>query len=443
MSGMQHSRLSIVVGTMVLLLAAGCQHAAPRVASPATPAGQTFDRCRPLAAEARTACYEERLVSMVRQEGVPAAMEALSQLSELDEDLRRDGHVYAHAIGLAAYTGADEVGQRFGECTPIFQSGCYHGVVQAYFVDLSGRQGGIDADAVNALCSEQRGPEGGRWLLFQCVHGLGHGLTMLYGHDLPRALEGCDLLLDSWERRSCYGGAFMENVVNATMPHHPATRSPADAEHGSHAQHVATAAQPSEHAHHAEGHEEHHGGHAAATAPFKALDPENPHYPCSELDERYLSACYQMQTSAVLFFNKRDFAATARFCDEAPDSVRHLCYQSLGRDINSYAEQNHAQTIRLCAVGDPRYRSWCYIGVVKNLVDLTARAEDGIAYCRAISEAEYKRACYEAVGEQIWVLEQEVERREELCRSAEPAYLDLCRGGADLLAREPVARATP
>jgi len=80
---------------------------------------------------------------------------------------------------------------------------------------------------------------------------MGHGLTMLYAHDLPRALTDCDMLSDGWDRESCYGGAFMESVINATAPHHPATMLAA-------------------HSHH----------HMAATT-FKALDPADPLYPCS------------------------------------------------------------------------------------------------------------------------------------------------------------------
>ena len=39
---------------------------------------------------------------------------------------------------------------------------------------------------------------------------------MIYAHNLPKALAGCDLLSDDWDKRSCYGGAFMENIVNVT-----------------------------------------------------------------------------------------------------------------------------------------------------------------------------------------------------------------------------------
>ena len=60
-------------------------------------------------------------------------MGALSILAKRDTDVADDGHVYAHGIGIAAYRDPQTVGETFSRCTAEFQSGCYHGVIQAYF----------------------------------------------------------------------------------------------------------------------------------------------------------------------------------------------------------------------------------------------------------------------------------------------------------------------
>src|SRR5260370_311377 len=151
-------------------------------------------------------------------------------------------------------------------CGEGFSSGCRHGVIQAYFE----ARDKVTQPEVEALCQPFKGATASRWVLFQCVHGMGHGLTMLYSHDLPRALTDCDLLGDGWDRESCYGGAFMESVINATAPQHPATMLSA-------------------HSHH----------HMRPTT-IKALDPADPLYPCSTMYERYLAACYLMQTSGMI-----------------------------------------------------------------------------------------------------------------------------------------------
>lgn len=456
-------------------------------------AAEAAARCDISAPSARAACAtEDYLLALLDRDGVARAMAELEALAASDEEIRRDGHGYAHAIGISAYTGDEEVGTVFAQCTPAFQSGCYHGVIQSYFVRHgSMRDGRFDPEPLNALCREQREDADQRWLLFQCAHGMGHGLVMQADYHLPTALGGCDLVRDAWERESCYGGVFMENVVHVTVPHHAIGRpeGAAGGGAGDHADHAAHAAAPQhaaadhsdhadhaahqaagahapqagadhahhdahadhiadpQHAHHADADHSAHADHAAAAAPVAAREPfpplrrEDPLYPCNALDERYLLACYQMQTSAILFFNGYDVAAAGRECARAPDLFRGTCFQSLGRDVSSITQQDHSRAIRLCGTVPADDQSWCHIGYAKNLVDLTADAEDGFVYCRLLGAGEFKRACHIAVGEQIWVLEDTHDRREALCAGAEPGYLSACRYGAGLPEDEVAGRA--
>jgi hypothetical protein len=373
------------------------------------------DKCGRRVSMEKVSCYEKLLVPLTSSAGVRTAMGALGSIGRLDRDVARHGHVYAHAIGIAALAPGKDVSTTFGSCNELYQSGCYHGVIQAYFEELQRQKGesAFTGEDVNAVCQAfDRAQE--RWLLFQCVHGLGHGLTMVHGHDLVLALEGCDLLVDAWDRESCYGGAFMENIVNVTNPHHPAAalaKSRGDQGH----QHAAATGRP----------------------PFKALDPTDLHYPCSILDARYQNACYQMQTSAILWHNQGDIAAAGKTCDAAPQALRTVCHQSLGRDISSYALQDHEESIRLCSLSNPRYQPWCYVGLVKNFVDLTARTDNGFAFCGKVPGVPNRMKCYEAVGEQIAVLESGQEGREALCSQSQPTYLEACRFGARLTPRKP------
>jgi hypothetical protein len=411
-------------------------------------------------------CYSEALLEVLQQEGVAQAMETLEFLSERDPNVKREGHMYAHAIGLAASPSPQQVGETFRDCRPSFQSGCYHGVIQSYFSAVSATGQQVDGQAVNALCADYRANGSDRWLLFQCVHGMGHGLTALHEHHLPSALQGCDLLTDSWEREGCYGGVFMESIVQATVPHHAVGRPHAEGHaaaaapsaaggdpHAAHAAHAQAAAEQPMHDHAgqpgaaaADAHAGHgaavdHSAHAAAGAapaaamnhePFPPLDRSEPLYPCSVLDARYLVACYQMQTSAILFYNGGDVAATAKACDGAPELYRGACYLSLGRDVSALTNQDHGAARSACGTGDPRFQVWCHIGYVKNLVDLTADPADALAYCRGTAGAELKQACYHAIGEEIWVLTSDRQRGEQWCSMAEPGHQDHCRRGAGL-----------
>lgn len=367
-------------------------------------ADSAFRTCQGLAEDARMECYDGFLVPLVGSHGVPAAMATLNALGARDAQVQIDGHVYAHGIGIAAgRAGRGEIARVFATCTEIFQSGCYHGVIQAYFENVRT----VDTASVNELCNPFSSPSASQWLRFQCVHGMGHGLTMFFGHDLPRALTSCDLLRTEWDRESCYGGAFMENVVNATAPHHAA--------HMLHS----------------------HAGMNVATTPFKALDARDLQYPCSIMAQRYLVACYNMQPSVMLHFTHGDIRAAARGCLDAPRGLRPVCYQGLGREISAYSRQNHAEAIRMCAYARDEYRPWCHVGVVKNLIDLTAKVDDGMSYCRAVTGSANRVKCYEAVGEQVATLRHDQTQREAACAPVAEAYRGACRYGARLPGARP------
>ena len=360
-------------------------------------------QCGTLGGEAKTTCYSRPLDSLAALGEVRKAMGSLARIMVLDEAVRRDSHVFAHGIGIAGGKRGGDIAATFAMCDPSSQSGCYHGVIQAYFSSATK----IGPQEVNGLCEPFRGENADRWLRFQCVHGAGHGLEMVYSHDLPKALAGCDYFQDPWDKRSCYGGAFMENIVNFTMPKHPS--------HG-----MESAASADEHA----GMD--HGDHE----PFKAIDPEDPLYPCSIVAEQYLVSCYEMQTSVILYLNRGNIAAAAKTCDTAPGKMRYVCYQSLGRDISAYALQDHAKSKAMCELGTARYQPWCYFGLVKNFVDLNARAEDGLSFCKSVTGEANKMKCYEAVGEQIGTLRNDSESRRKLCLPSESDYLSACLYGA-------------
>jgi hypothetical protein len=365
-----------------------------------------YQRCGSLSGDAKINCYSKPLDSLASRGLVRVAMVALAHIGVLDIDVRRDGHVFAHGIGIAAGKSRSDVGKAFAMCDESNQSGCYHGVIQAYFATAKN----IGPTEVNSLCELFRGPTADRWLRFQCVHGMGHGLEMIYGHNLIKALASCDDLADPWDRTSCYGGAFMENIVNVTMPKHP---SHALAEHG--------------------------GMQMAGmeASPFKAIDPADPLYPCSIVEARYVGACYQMQTSVILYLNHGNIGAAAKTCDTAPEPMRYTCYQSLGRDISSYALQDHAKAIQMCSLGTPKYQPWCFVGLVKNFVDINARASEGLSLCKELTGETNKVKCYEAVGEQIGTLRNEAEARRALCQPSEPDYLDVCLRSAGIDAVTP------
>src|SRR5712691_10340244 len=361
------------------------------------PVSNGMEACRRYVNEARRTCYSHVLSDRLTKHSLADAVATLDAITSADAHAAEHAHEYAHGIGIEAYGLSPDISSNFAACGDGYSSGCRHGVIQAYFVS----QQEVTQPEVEALCQPFKSATASRWVLFQCVHGMGHGLTMFRGHDLPRALGDCDLLTDSWDRESWYGGAFMESVINATTPHHPATMLAA-------------------HSHH----------HMSATT-FKALDPGDPLYPCSIMAERYLNACYQMQTSVMLNLNHGDMGDAAKSCERAPASERPVCFQSLGRDITSYTARDPQKTADLCNKARDPYRPSCYFGAAKALVDWTATTDAAFKFCGIVGHEAGGPTCFQALGEEIATLLAGLPEREQQClRAEEPQAETACRLGA-------------
>jgi hypothetical protein len=388
--------------TQKLLIAIGIVAATGIAANRFAPAGAAGPgtACRRYQDEARRACDSELLSDRLKKHGVADAVATLDALAAADHDVAEHAHEFAHGIGIEAFGLSPDIVNTFTACGDGFSSGCRHGVIQAYFESRDQ----VTQPEVEALCQPFKQPGMSRWVLFQCVHGMGHGLTMLYGHDLPRALKDCDLLTDGWDRESCYGGAFMESVINATAPHHPATML-------------------AMHSHH----------HMSSGTTFKALDPADPLYPCSIMAARYLHACYQMQTSVMLNLNHGDIGDAAKSCERAPAQVLAICFQSLGRDITSYTDRDPQKTADDCHEASEPNRPACYFGAVKAMVDWTATTGAAFTFCGIVANEAGGPTCYHALGEEIATLLADTQAREEQCiRAQQPQAIDACRQGAGI-----------
>jgi hypothetical protein len=473
-----HRSLRAAAAACVLLLAActpgarsGAGGPAPDLAAPDTrawtPESPAGDISRWVRRECgsrfrnKQACVERTLVALIDQTGVGRTMEVLDTLVMVDGDVRFNAHALAHGLGIAAYRTPETMAATFAACPPTQMSGCYHGVVQGYFLSLA-RQGRLPGTPeLDSMCEPHRAST---FLYFQCAHGVGHGLMAVHDNHVPMALEACDMATDRFIRESCYGGVFMENVVRVSHPHHTAEGHAGT--QGAHAGHDVQPAADDAHAAHggsqpattADGHAAHdehaghdagqqqapaagehagHAGHAAAAmehAPWRPLDRNDPLYPCNVVAEKYQESCYTMQTSAILYFNGGDVQATARACERAPERMVATCFGSLGRDITALASQGHARSLELCGraagMAAGRGELWCMIGVVQNLVNLAADPDEGLRFCRAVTGDESKRECYRVVGEMIRTLVSAPAQRDASCRAAEPDYVAICRAGA-------------
>ncbi|HET7463154.1 MAG TPA: hypothetical protein VFJ82_18010, partial [Longimicrobium sp.] len=356
----------------------------------------------------RSECVERALYGVLDRSGVAKAMAILDRLAETDATVRDNAHPLAHGLGIAAYKNPETMAATFAACPNTQISGCYHGVIQGYFLDVSRGGAPLTGEQLNAVCT----PHLRNGLLWgQCNHGLGHGLMALLRNQLPAVLERCDLLTDSAAREGCYGGAFMENIVAVTHPEATAESHHALSHGGGHAGHEGMDHAAMDHSgmdHAAMGHGE------AAAAPWKPLDRNDPLYPCTAVAQKYWYQCYLIQTAAVLVAMSGDIPHTAQACSRAPESMVHVCYASLGRDISAYAGRDPRRAQELCARAGTAAEPACVRGAAVALVEVNQKVEDGLALCRLTSDAA-RAGCYAGVAGTLLINTPEPARREAVC----------------------------
>ena len=241
--------------------------------------------------------------AVLRRQGLAAALDSLALRAERDSALIREGHQMAHALGREAVTYHSGDATVIRECSPVFASGCYHGVVEAS-IHTAGR---IDMPRLEQLCvgmnaTGRPGPG------FECIHGLGHGILGAVGYDLEATLHYCDALSVASLAASCHSGAFMEAIssaLGAPMPH-----AHADHQHGQAA------------------------GPAPAPAPRRlSIDASDPYSPCDGFRDPYATSCWLFQGFVILRRTGFDAASALRICDRAPDGRAARCYESVGHQL--------------------------------------------------------------------------------------------------------------
>lgn len=365
-------------------------------------------------------CANKHLMGVLGAEGSMYAFDVLEAMTALDRDVKRMDHPMAHVLGRHALYVYGTIGETLITCSHKVFQGCIHGALQEYFerVELD------DAD-LDAVCP----PGASAFERYACMHGLGHGLVLATGYDLPHSLDLCASLGEHTDRVNCYGGAFMENVV----AHNDHIR--AGGTFAGHGRDPQTEGSGDGHGHHGDEHHGHdHGGHHAHggdSVPDFWVDPEDPYFPCNALDGEYEPYCWRMQTSLIHFLNGGDFEATAAICAELDGSSKTRCYSSMGRDASSWAQRDPQGVAQRCGfIHDGTYRYQCIQGAVAELVTNYADPYQGLPYCADYPESD-RGLCYRALGLSARNhLEQD--ELDGLCSEVKEPYQGECRSGAGI-----------
>ncbi|TSC83302.1 MAG: hypothetical protein G01um101419_56 [Parcubacteria group bacterium Gr01-1014_19] len=290
-----------------------------------------------------------------------------------------DCHQESHTVGRLAYQIYGAVAFKDGNAS--CHSGYYHGAIE----QLLKEKGTTNlSKVINEVCESFATQFG----IFECLHGVGHGVLAFDDYDMPKAIKTCQLLKDAYSISSCYGGMFMENIVTAQ---------------GS-------------------------GGSKDHETKWASTDP---HFPCNSIDQNFevQYQCYQMQTSWMLSLFDYNFDRVQKECFKARADMIDVCFKSFGRDAAGHTLRNPFKIRDLCAkVPDVQnYYYICVVGATNVIIDFWG---DGLStqateLCRILPETG-KRSCYTTLASRLNDLFNTKERRQLICDTFEADYKNLC-----------------
>jgi mono/diheme cytochrome c family protein len=330
-----------------------------------------------------TLCYQQAFGNLAYREGSQRALAAFARAIKTNPTVGSGCHLIAHAIGAGAlvrYKG--DPGKAFvagGNLAMTCWSGYYHGILQRAFLGVPRTKASLQA-AARRLCSSAA-VHTNSFVLYQCVHGLGHGLMIYTAYDLPLALRICDGLATAWDQSSCTGGVFMENLQSSL----------------------------------------------GIASPW--LKKSDPLYPCDIVAQRDKLYCYLMVTSHVLDVSGGSWQKTAQWCRRAETGWTATCFQSFGRDASGRTRQDPVQIVRLCALARDLERD-CIYGAARDITSMDAGARRASPFCSRVP-ASFRATCFNGIGTILGGFHTSAADRRAACRASVPrAYRRDCFAGA-------------
>jgi hypothetical protein len=311
--------------------------------------------------------------------------------------IRAQGHPLAHALGRFAIAQHKNDLSVIAQCRPIFEAGCYHGVLEGFLAS----QRSLDSSTIASICSAVERTSPSRQPALECSHGLGHGLLERVGYDLPRALATCDYLTADDARGECHDGVFMENVVHGLGDSTIAVGDEAVSAH--HDMMQMEGARP-------------------RREYFRKQDLA---FPCDSVAAAYQSSCWSYQPLVAIQFTKVDFQKTLHLCDKALGAAVATCYRGFGKQSTGWYSDHAADIVKTCETATPPHVSDCLAGAVEAYVDYVWTPDRAIEFCRAVPSAA-KAGCYGEIGARMGLIRTDSSSVSRDCGRAESSYAAVC-----------------
>jgi hypothetical protein len=322
-------------------------------------------------------CYRQAFGNLAYKYGPKVALDTLQADSRTVPGVEADCHQISHTVGHAALAHYhDNPAEALAHGAMTCNSGYYHGVIE---LSIAGLPHAKVVKIARKLCTSPAVTKE-TFLLYQCVHGLGHGLMIYSGDDLPYSLSVCDRLTTPFDQVACTGGVYMQNLATGMV----------------------------------------------SSRYIKAKDPI---YPCNAVSQKHKYYCYLQVTERILQVVGYNWPKVASWCRRSENGWIATCFQSYGRDASGYTQYHPEQTLAVCArAGD--MAGECIYGAARDYGNNFAGGREAATLCN-LADAKYRGRCYEGIGTILGALHTyEAGRRAACAAVTPPEYRRDCLHGA-------------
>lgn len=288
-------------------------------------------------------------------------------------------HEVTHYLSRLEYEKLGSIARVYAQCDSTCHGGCYHGTMEAFLKEKEAQFGNNLSSEFAKVCGSPKDYR--KPLEFnECLHGMGHAAMFITEMELRQSLALCDGFTNQDQKERCYSGAFMENSSSSTSNDHRSIYLKAD----------------------------------------------DPFYPCTVLEEKYLPLCWQYQSSYFSIVSGQDFRKVALMCLQIPAQYQDRCFRTIG--TNQVGFTSSLERMRdNCNLMPNQFINTCVVGVISSLTyRFVGDTQKMIDFC-LIVKAESRESCYKQIGTGVldWVTDRGMAKK-ECSKIPDPQGLDWC-----------------
>lgn len=309
-------------------------------------------------------CYKKAAKVLFDSLGMSKTLNLLKENEAYPEVYARC-HEVTHYLSRFEYEKQKSIPKVYSQCNSTCHGGCYHGVLEAYLKEKED-EGVLNLNEHFAgICGKKEDYQK-PLEYYECLHGLGHAAMFVKEMELKHSLSLCDNLTEQSHRERCYTGAFMENSSSSTSNDHPPIY----------------------------------------------LKNDDPYFPCTILEEKYLALCWQYQSSYFSIITHQDWVKVAQMCLQIPEQYQDRCFRTIGTNQVGFTTSLQTMKDDCGLMPDNHFKDVCVGGVVSSLsYRFVGDAQKMIDFCLLV-DSDNQETCFRQMGTALldWNTDKELAR---------------------------------